>query len=40
MKDILVGTAMVVVIVAGLFYVSDRVKCYNFFGVAQGCVVK
>jgi hypothetical protein len=35
----LVACACVVGIIAGVMYINAHVDCFNFFGLAKGCVV-
>lgn len=35
----LIGTACVVIIVGGTMWLSDNVHCFNFFGLAKGCII-
>lgn len=34
----LITTAAIFAIACGIIYLSDHVSCFNFFGMAKGCV--
>lgn len=36
----LVAVACVVGIAVGVLYISAHVECFNFFGLAKGCVTR
>jgi len=36
----LIVVAAIVVIAVGAIYLSDHVACFNWFGLAKGCVVR
>lgn len=37
--EFVIGAACLVIIVAGGIYIADHIHCFNFFGLAKGCVI-